>query len=206
MIDCYTGFKWVAREIRELEGKKKYIGGGEESFGFLAADFIRDKDSVSACCLISEIAAWAKDQGKSLYEMLQDIYLEYGFSKEKVISVVRKGKSGAEEIKAMMTEFRNNPPKTLGGSEVVRIHDYQSLEVKDLQASQVTKLDMPDTSNVLQFFTADGSKASVRPSGTEPKIKFYIEVKGEMNSRADYDQANKAGDAKIAAICKDLGI
>ena len=206
MIDCYTGFKWVAREIRELEGKKKFIGGGEESFGFMTADFIRDKDSVSACCLISEIAAWAKDQGKSLYEMLQDIYLEYGFSKEKVISVVRKGKSGAEEIKAMMTEFRNNPPKTLGGSEVVRIHDYQSLEVKDLQASQVTKLDMPDTSNVLQFFTADGSKASVRPSGTEPKIKFYIEVKGEMNSRADYDQANKAGDAKIAAICKDLGI
>ena len=206
LIDCYTGFKWVAREIRELEGKKKYIGGGEESFGFLAADFIRDKDSVSACCLMSEIAAWAKDNGKSLYEMLQDIYLEFGFSKERVISVVRKGKSGAEEIKAMMTEFRNNPPKSLAGSDVIRIKDYKSLEEKDIKAGKTIKMDMPDTSNVLQFFTADGSKASVRPSGTEPKIKFYIEVNGAMESRADYDAANKAGDAKIDQICKELGI
>ncbi|HJD93079.1 phospho-sugar mutase [Bacteroides coprosuis] len=206
LIDCYTGFKWVAREIRELEGKKKYIGGGEESFGFLAADFIRDKDSVSACCLMSEIAAWAKDNGKSLYEMLQDIYLEYGFSKERVISVVRKGKTGAEEIKAMMTNYRNNPPKTLAGSEVVRIKDFQSLEEKDIKTGKVTKLDMPDTSNVLQFFTADGSKASVRPSGTEPKIKFYIEVMGDMKSRADYDEVNKLADAKVDFVCKDLGI
>ena len=206
LIDCYTGFKWVAREIRELEGKKKYIGGGEESFGFLAADFIRDKDSVSACCLMSEIAAWAKDNGKSLYEMLQDIYLEYGFSKERVISVVRKGKTGAEEIKAMMTNYRNNPPKTLAGSEVVRIKDFQSLEEKDIKTGKVTKLDMPDTSNVLQFFTADGSKASVRPSGTEPKIMIYIEVMGDMKSRADYDEVNKLADAKVDFVCKDLGI
>ena len=206
LIDSYTGFKWIAREIRELEGKKKYIGGGEESFGFLAADFIRDKDSVSACCLMAEIAAWAKDNKKTLFEMLQDIYLEYGFSKEKVISVVRKGKSGAEEIKAMMTAFRSNPPKSLAGSDIVRIKDFQLLEVKDVKTGKVTKMEMPDTSNVLQFFTEDGSKVSVRPSGTEPKIKFYIEVTGKMASRKDYDAANKLADEKINHLCKDMGI
>ena len=206
LIDCYTGFKWVAREIRELEGKKKYIGGGEESFGFLASDFVRDKDSVSACCLMAEIAAWAKDNKKTVYEMLQDIYLEYGFSKEKVISVVRKGKTGAEEIKAMMTAFRTNPPRALAGSDIIRIKDYQSLELKDVKAGKVSKLDMPDTSNVLQFFTADGSKVSVRPSGTEPKIKFYIEVNGEMKDRKNYDAANEIADKKVDQICKDLGI
>lgn len=206
LIDCYTGFKWVAREIRELEGKKKYIGGGEESFGFLASDFVRDKDSVSACCLMAEIAAWAKDNGKSLYEMLQDIYLEFGFSKERVISVVKEGKSGADQIKAMMTDFRANPPKSLAGSPVVRIKDFQTLELTDTASGKVSKLEMPDTSNVLQFYTEDGSKVSVRPSGTEPKIKFYMEVNGQMKDRKDYDRANQLADAKVDQICKDLGI
>lgn len=175
MLDCYTGFKWIAREIRLNEGKKKYIGGGEESYGFLAEDFVRDKDAVSACCLIAEIAAWAKDNGKTLYQLLQDIYVEYGFSKEKGISVVKKGKSGAEEIKQMMTNFRNNPPKEMAGSKIVLWKDFQTLKQTDA-AGHVTDLVMPDTSNVLQYFTEDGSKVSVRPSGTEPKIKFYVEV------------------------------
>lgn len=205
MLDSYTGFKWIAREIRIREGKAKYIGGGEESFGFLAGDFVRDKDSVSACCLISEIAAWAKDNGKTLYQLLQDIYVEFGFSKEKGVSVVRQGKSGAEEIKAMMENFRHNPPKELGGSKIILYKDFESLEAKD-EHGKVTKLDMPDTSNVLQYFTADGSKVSIRPSGTEPKIKFYMEVKGDMKSRAEYDEANKLADAKIAQLSKELGI
>lgn len=205
MLDSYTGFKWIAREIRVREGKQKYIGGGEESFGFLSGDFIRDKDSVSACCLISEIAAWAKDNGKTLFQLLQDIYIEFGFSKERGISVVRQGKSGAEEIKAMMEKFRNNPPKELGGSKIILYKDYLSLEAKDVKGN-ITKLDMPDTSNVLQYFTEDGSKVSIRPSGTEPKIKFYLEVKGNMKTRADYDEANRIADAKIDTIVKELGI
>lgn len=205
MRDCYTGFKWIAREIRLSEGKQKYIGGGEESYGFLAEDFVRDKDAVSACCLIAEIAAWAKDQGKTLYQLIQDIYVEYGYSKEKGISVVKKGKSGAEEIKQMMTDFRANPPKELGGSPIVLIKDFQSLTATDAQGAK-TALDMPETSNVLQYFTADNSKVSVRPSGTEPKIKFYIEVKGEMKSREDYDQACIQADQKIEAVKKSLGI
>lgn len=205
MLDSYTGFKWIAREIRVREGKQKYIGGGEESFGFLSGDFIRDKDSVSACCLISEIAAWAKDNGKTLFQLLQDIYIEFGFSKERGISVVRQGKSGAEEIKAMMEKFRNNPPKELGGSKIILYKDFLSLEAKDVKGN-ITKLDMPDTSNVLQYFTEDGSKVSIRPSGTEPKIKFYLEVKGNMKTRADYDEANRIADAKIDTIVKELGI
>lgn len=205
MIDCYTGFKWIAREIRIREGEKIYIGGGEESFGFLAEDFVRDKDSVSACCLIAEIAAWAKDNGKSLYQLLLDIYLEYGFSKEYTVNVVKPGKSGAEEIKAMMDNFRSNPPKDLGGSKVVAIKDYLSLKQTD-DKGQVIDLDMPDTSNVLQFFTEDGDKVSVRPSGTEPKIKFYMEVKGEMGCRNCYASAEAAAMDKIAAIRTSLHI
>ncbi|WP_071145347.1 phospho-sugar mutase [Bacteroides ihuae] len=205
MLDCYTGFKWIAREIRLNEGVKKYIGGGEESYGFLAEDFVRDKDAVSACCLIAEIAAWAKDNGKTLYQLLQDIYVEYGFSKEKGISVVKKGKSGAEEIKQMMTDFRNNPPKEMAGSKIVLVKDYQTLKQTDA-AGNVTDLDMPDTSNVLQYFTEDGSKVSVRPSGTEPKIKFYVEVKGEMGCRNCYTGADAAADEKIQAVMKSLGI
>ena len=205
MLDCYTGFKWIAREIRLNEGKKKYIGGGEESYGFLAEDFVRDKDAVSACCLIAEIAAWAKDNGKTLYQLLQDIYVEYGFSKEKGISVVKKGKSGAEEIKQMMTNFRNNPPKEMAGSKIVLWKDFQTLKQTDA-AGHVTDLIMPDTSNVLQYFTEDGSKVSVRPSGTEPKIKFYVEVQGEMGCRNCYAGADAAADEKIQAVLKSLGV
>ncbi|MEA4885274.1 MAG: phospho-sugar mutase [Bacteroides graminisolvens] len=205
MLDCYTGFKWIAREIRLNEGKKKYIGGGEESYGFLAEDFVRDKDAVSACCLIAEIAAWAKDNGKTLYQLLQDIYVEYGFSKEKGISVVKKGKSGAEEIKQMMTNFRNNPPKEMAGSKIVLWKDFQTLKQADA-AGHVTDLVMPDTSNVLQYFTEDGSKVSVRPSGTEPKIKFYVEVQGEMGCRNCYAGADAAADEKIQAVLKSLGV
>ena len=206
MYDCYTGFKWIASVIRELEGKERYIGGGEESYGFLAEDFVRDKDAVSAMSMMAEIAAWAKDRGMTMYQMIQDIYIKYGFSKEKGVSVVRKGKQGAEEIVAMMKAFRENPLKTLGGSPVVMVKDYQSLTATD-DKGNVTKLDMPCTSNVLQYFTAEGDKVSVRPSGTEPKIKFYMEVRGiPMTCYADYDKANEMADAKIEAFKKDLGI
>lgn len=207
MYDSYTGFKWIASVIRENEGKARYIGGGEESYGFLPEDFVRDKDSVSSISLMAEIAAWAKDKGMTMYQMLQDIYIKYGYSKEKGISVVRKGKSGAEEIVAMMKNFRENPMKELGGSPVILIKDYASLEATDVVNGTKSKLDMPVTSNVLQYFSADGSKVSIRPSGTEPKIKFYIEVRGiKMDNYADYDAANAAADAKIEAIKKELGI
>ncbi|MDB0681787.1 phospho-sugar mutase [Barnesiella intestinihominis] len=207
MYDCYTGFKWIASVIRENEGKARYIGGGEESYGFLPEDFVRDKDSVSSISLMAEIAAWAKDKGMTMYQMLQDIYIKYGYSKEKGISVVRKGKSGAEEIVAMMKNFRENSMKELGGSPVILIKDYASLEATDVVNGTKSKLDMPVTSNVLQYFSADGSKVSIRPSGTEPKIKFYIEVRGiKMDNYADYDAANAAADAKIEAIKKELGI
>lgn len=207
MYDCYTGFKWIASVIRENEGKARYIGGGEESYGFLPEDFVRDKDSVSSISLMAEIAAWAKDKGMTMYQMLQDIYIKYGYSKEKGISVVRKGKSGAEEIVTMMKNFRENPMKELGGSPVILIKDYASLEATDVVNGTKSKLDMPVTSNVLQYFSVDGSKVSIRPSGTEPKIKFYIEVRGiKMDNYADYDAANAAADAKIEAIKKELGI
>ena len=204
MLDCYTGFKWIAREIRLREGKQQYIGGGEESYGFLAEDFVRDKDAVSACSLLAEICAWAKDQGKTLYEVLMDIYVEYGFSKETTVNVVKPGKSGAEEIKAMMDNFRANPPKEIGGSKVALIKDYKTLKA-DAQG-QITDLDMPETSNVLQYFTEDGTKISVRPSGTEPKIKFYIEVKGEMGCPKCYASADAEAVKKIQAVRESLGI
>lgn len=205
MLDCYTGFKWIAREIRLREGKKKYIGGGEESYGFLAEDFVRDKDAVSACCLIAEIAAWAKDNGKTLYQLLLDIYVEYGFSKEFTVNVVKPGKSGADEIKAMMENFRANPPKELGGSSVVLAKDYKTLKQTD-DKGNVTPLDMPESSNVLQYFTEDGSKVSVRPSGTEPKIKFYIEIKGQMGCRNCFETADAEATEKVEAVKKSLGI
>lgn len=203
MRDCYTGFKWIAREIALSEGKQKYIGGGEESYGFLAEDFVRDKDSVSACSLLAEICAYAKDQGKTLYDLLMDIYLEYGFSKEFTINVVRPGKSGADEIKQMMENFRKNPPTDLGGSKVVVWKDYQSLEQRDEQGN-VTPIDMPATSNVLQWFCNDDTKVSVRPSGTEPKIKFYLEVKGTMKCPGCYERCDKEGAEKVKAIKKSL--
>lgn len=205
MRDCYTGFKWIAREIRLSEGKQQYIGGGEESYGFLAEDFVRDKDAVSACSLLAEICAWAKDQGKTLYDVLMEIYVEYGFSKETTVNVVKPGKSGAEEIKAMMDNFRANPPKEIGGSAVSLIKDYKTLEAINADGS-VTKLDMPESSNVLQYFTEDGTKISVRPSGTEPKIKFYIEVKGTMGCPKCYVSANAEAEKKVEAVRKSLGI
>ncbi len=205
MRDCYTGFKWIANEIRKSEGKQKYIGGGEESYGFMAQDFVRDKDSVSACSLLAEICAYAKDQGKTLYELLMDIYLEYGFSKEFTINVVKPGKSGADEIKAMMENYRNNPPKEIAGSKVAISKDFQTLQQTDSNGV-VTKLDMPETSNVLQWFCEDGTKVSVRPSGTEPKIKFYLEVKGEMKCTGCYERCNREADEKIEEIKKSLGL
>ncbi len=205
-FDVYTGFKFIAEIIRELEGKKKYIGGGEESFGFMPADFVRDKDAVSSCALMGEIAAWAIDQGKTLYELLQDIYLEYGYSKEKMKYVVRKGRSGAEEIQQIMDNFRSNPPKELGGSPMLWVKDYETLVAKNMITGEEEKIDQKITSNVLQFFTKDGTKISVRPSGTEPKIKFYFEVAGKLNSRSDYDSAEQKAEGKIEAIMEELGL
>lgn len=205
MRDCYTGFKWIAREIRLSEGKQQYIGGGEESYGFLAEDFVRDKDAVSACSLLAEICAWAKDQGKTLYDVLMEIYLEYGFSKEVTVNVVKPGKTGAEEIQQMMTGFRANPPKEIGGSPVILVKDYKTLTATDAQGN-VTPLVMPETANVLQFFTQDGTKISVRPSGTEPKIKFYIEVKGQMKCAGCYARATEEALVKVEAVRQSLGI
>lgn len=206
LYDCYTGFKWIATVMRENEGKARYLGGGEESYGFLAEDFCRDKDSVSAISLMAEIAAWAKEKGMTMNDMLIDIYTTYGYSKERGISVVRTGKSGAEEIQAMMKNFRENPQKEIAGSPVVKIKDYQLLEEKNVSTGETTKLEMPCTSNVLQYYTADGTKVSIRPSGTEPKIKFYIEVHDTLDSAANYDAKNDWAEAKINTICKDLGI
>ncbi len=206
MFDCYTGFKWIAAVIRDHEETARYLGGGEESYGFLAETFARDKDAVSAVSLMAEAAAWAKDRGLDFLGMLQDIYMKYGFSREAGISVVRPGKSGAEEIQAMMKEFRANPPKQLGGSPIAVIKDYADLNLTEPATGKVTKMDMPTTSNVLQYFTEDGSKVSIRPSGTEPKIKFYIEVKGTLESAEGYDKAIADAEAKIEAVKKDLGI
>lgn len=206
MFETYTGFKWIAAIIRELEGKRQYIGGGEESYGFLAEDFVRDKDAVSATVLIAEVAAWAKDNGKTIYQLLQEIYLEYGFSKEYGVSLVKQGREGAMEIEAIMKQFRENPPLEIGGSKVEIIKDFTTLRVKYLRQNEESTVKMPTTSNVLQFFTEDNTKVSIRPSGTEPKIKFYIEVRGELNSIADFEAVNLEADKKVEQICKDLGI
>ena len=205
MRDCYTGFKWIAREIALSEGKQQYIGGGEESYGFLAEDFVRDKDAVSACALLAEICAYAKDHGKTLYDILMDIYMEYGYSHEYTINVERPGKSGADEIQQMMKNFRSNPPKELGGSVIDVYKDFQSLELTKADGSK-EKMDMPDTSNVLQWFCTDGTKVSVRPSGTEPKIKFYLEIKDTMNSASDFPACEQRACEKIEAIKKSLGL
>lgn len=205
MRDCYTGFKWIAREIAISEGRQQYIGGGEESYGFLAEDFVRDKDAVSACSLLAEICAFAKDKGQTLYELLMEIYLEYGFSEEYTINVVKPGKSGADEIKQMMNNFRSNPPLKLAGSKVICYKDYQNLTQTDGNGT-VTKLDMPTTSNVLQWFCEDGTKVSVRPSGTEPKIKFYLELKGTMKCAGCYERCKKESQVKIEEIKNNLGL
>ena len=206
MYDCYTGFKWIAAVIRDLEGTARYLGGGEESYGFLAEDFCRDKDSVSAISLMAEICAWAKDRGMDFNQMLQEIYLKNGYSHEEGVSVVRTGKTGAEEIQKMMKDFRANPPKKLDGSDVVLIKDYADLNVTDCRTGKVSKMDFPATSNVLQYLTADGTKVSIRPSGTEPKIKFYLEVHDTMAAASDYERCNKDAAAKIARLRKELGI
>ena len=206
MYDCFTGFKWIANVMRENEGKARYLGGGEESYGFLAEDFVRDKDSVSAISLMAEIAAWAKDKGLNMTDMLIDIYMKYGFSREKGISLVRKGKSGAEEIIALMKQFRENPPKEIAGSPVVTVKDFQSLVETNVATGETKKLDMPTTSNVLQYYTADRTKVSVRPSGTEPKIKFYIEVHDTLASADEYKATEARADEKINRIAKEFGI
>lgn len=207
LFDCYTGFKWIADIIRKNEDTKTYLGGGEESYGFLAGDFVRDKDSVSACMLFAEIAAWAKDNGKTVYQMLQDIYLEYGYSKEEGISLVRKGKEGAEEIETMMRNFRENPLTKIAGSNVVLLKDYSSLEAIDFVSKERITLNMPTTANVLQYFTEDGTKLSIRPSGTEPKIKFYIEVHSKApNTREELKVMEAEAQNKVEQIRKELGI
>ncbi len=202
--DCLTGFKYIAKIIRENEGKMKYIGGGEESFGYLAGDYVRDKDAVSACSLAAEAAAWAMDtMGLTLYEWLQELYVKYGFYREGLVSVVRKGKEGAELIQQMMVDFRANPPKTIVGSPVVKINDFLTLESTCTNTGAKTPIEQ-DKSNVLQWFTEDGTIVSVRPSGTEPKIKFYFGVKAPLASVADFDKVQEQLDAKIEAIKKDL--
>ena len=205
--DCYTGFKWIAREIAISEGKQKYIGGGEESFGFLPYDKVRDKDAPASICLICEIAAWAKDQGKTLYDLLMDIYKEYGYTLNTTVNVVKPGKSGADEIKQMMVDLRTNAPKTLAGSKVVCAKDFQALTATDANGN-VSKLDMPATSNVLQWFCEDGTKVSVRPSGTEPKIKFYVEATPDkpMCSAECFERVSREAAAKVEAIKKELSL
>jgi len=202
--DCLTGFKYIAKIIRENEGVTKYIGGGEESFGYLAGDYVRDKDAVSACSMAAEAAAWAKEtMGLTLFEWLQELYVKYGFYREGLVSVVRKGKEGAELIQKMMVDFRSNPPKTILGSPVIKINDFQSSEALDVKTGAKSPIDQ-DKSNVLQWFTEDGTIVSVRPSGTEPKIKFYFGVKAELKSVADYDKVLAELDAKIQGIKQDL--
>jgi len=202
-IDTLTGFKYIAEQLRLLEGKKTFIGGGEESYGYLVGDFVRDKDAVISCCMIAETAAWAADQGKTLYEMLPEVYTEFGFYKENLISVVRKGKQGAEEIQQMMDNYRSNPPEKINNSKLVLIKDYQEQKETDILSGQVSTIDLPK-SNVLQFFLEDGTKISVRPSGTEPKIKFYFSVKEDFKDASDFEKVSKLLDDKIKGVIEDL--
>ena len=205
VYDVLTGFKFIGDKIRELEGKEVFIGGGEESYGYMIGDFVRDKDAVAACSMIAEIAAWAAEQGKTFFDVLVDLYTEYGFYKEGLLSVVRKGKSGAEEIQQMMKDYRENPPKEIDGERVVCIKDYKLHESTDLTTGKKERIDLP-ASNVLQFFTEKGNKVTVRPSGTEPKIKFYFSVKGTLESKEDFDKVNAALDGKIEEIKKSMNL
>lgn len=204
--DTYTGFKWIADVIRKNEGMHRYIGGGEESYGFLWEDFIRDKSSVSACCMFSELTAWAKDKGLSILELLDEIYLRYGYYADKGMNMVRKGREGAEEIKEMMRNFRENPPKELAGQTIVKILDYATLTSLDVASGKQSALEMPTTSNVLQYYTDGGIKLSIRPSGTEPKIKFYICVKEPVSKREDLTKARQSAQTKIERITQEIGI
>jgi len=205
-VECYdvlTGFKWIAEVIRKNEGIKTFIGGGEESYGFMVGDFVRDKDAVSACAIVAETAAWAAEAGKSLYELLIDIYAEYGLFKESLISITKKGKSGSEEIRKMMENYRSAPPATINGSKVTLIKDYQSQEEKNMITEKVIPILLPK-SNVLQFFLEDGSKISVRPSGTEPKIKFYFGVKENLTKRTEFEFVNQGLEKRIKGIISDM--
>lgn len=207
-VECYdvlTGFKWIADVIRQNEGKKTFIGGGEESYGFMIGDYVRDKDAVASCAMLAEVTAWAINQRRTLYELLIDIYLEFGFYKESLLSITKKGKTGAEEIQKMMENFRKNPPKKINKSDVTLIKDYLTGKALDVASNTETKIDLP-ASNVLQFFTADGTKVSMRPSGTEPKIKFYFGVKAPLKDRKDFDAVNRQLDEKLEKVVKDLGI
>ena len=205
VYDVLTGFKFIGDKIRELEGKEVFIGGGEESYGYMIGDFVRDKDAVAACSMIAEIAAWAAEQGKTFFDVLVDLYTEYGFYKEGLLSVVRKGKSGAEEIQQMMKDYRENPPKEIDGEKVVCIKDYKLHESTDTLTGKKETINLP-ASNVLQYFTEKGNKVTVRPSGTEPKIKFYFGVKGELPNKEGFDKTNAALDAKIEEIKKSMNL
>lgn len=204
-FDVLTGFKFIADIIRKNENSKVFIGGGEESYGFLAGEFVRDKDAVISCSLLAEAAAWAKDQGKTLNDLLIDIYLEFGFFKEKLHNIVRKGKAGAEEIQSMMKKFRDDPPAYINNSQVFEIYDYQKSIKKNIVTDEVSSIDLPQ-SDVLQFFLKDGSKISIRPSGTEPKIKFYIGVRDKLNDKSNFEASEQELESKINAIIKSLNI
>lgn len=203
--DVLTGFKYIADIIGKLEGKKTFIGGGEESYGYLVGDFVRDKDAVISCVMLAETAAWAADQGKSMYELLKDIYVEFGFYKEKLLSVTKKGMAGAQEIKAMMERFRNNPPAEIAGSKLVWIKDYELRKTRNLIENTEAPIDLPK-SDVLQFVTEDGHKISVRPSGTEPKIKFYFGVKAPLVHRDNFESVDKQLDQVILEVMNSLNI
>jgi phosphoglucomutase len=202
-FDTLTGFKYIAEVIRKLEGQKQFIGGGEESYGYMIGDFVRDKDAIASCMVIAEMTAWAKDQGKSLMDVLIDMYVEFGFYKEKLISIVKKGMTGAQEIEQMMVQLRENPPSVIAGAKLVRTIDYKASVEKDLITGVEKSIDYPK-SNVLQFFTGDGSKISARPSGTEPKIKFYFSVNDTLKSKDDFDKVDAELDDKIERIISDL--
>ncbi|MFW5820049.1 MAG: phospho-sugar mutase [Bacteroidota bacterium] len=202
-FDVLTGFKYIANVIKRNEGKLKFIGGGEESFGYLAGEFVRDKDAVMSCALLAEVTAWAKDQGKSLFDLLIDIYMKYGFYLEGLVSVVKKGKEGEEEIRKMMESYRSEPPAGINGSRVVQINDYLESKTRDLDKQSEEIIDLPK-SNVLQFILEDGTKISIRPSGTEPKIKFYFSVHDKLESRSDYEKTKKMLEDRIISIQKDL--
>ncbi|MFK5856505.1 MAG: phospho-sugar mutase [Bacteroidota bacterium] len=204
-FDVLTGFKFIADKIKSFEGKKTFIGGGEESYGYLVGDFVRDKDAVIACVMIAETAAWAADKGIGLYDLLMDIYLQFGLFKEKLVSVVRKGKAGAEEIQKIMNGYRSKPPTSLNNSKVVVVKDYLTCISKNMETGIEESIDLP-SSNVLQFFTADGGKVTVRPSGTEPKIKFYFGVVAPLDNKSDYDKVNTELDDKIKSYVSDLGL
>jgi phosphoglucomutase len=204
-FDVLTGFKYIAELIRNLEGQRTYIGGGEESYGYMIGDFVRDKDAVTSCCMIAETAAWAASQGKTLYGLLVDIYVQFGLYKEKQISVTKKGKAGAEEIQRMMDHFRGTPPEEIDHSKVVLIRDYLSQTEHNRLTGKETPILLPK-SNVLQFFLEDGSKITVRPSGTEPKIKFYFGIRAPLDKKENFEALDEALDRRIEAISGSLGL